>query len=148
VTGAAVGPPGAADGRAVALRTYTDAWVFPLRGGPAEPATADALVEALRGSPLPVPLPDEPQGEAVAWDGRGTLHSGSEARGMSPAAVRAVPGVLAVATATAAPVVEQPAEAPAVQSFPPWLPAAAGAGVLGALLLAGIGAMTLHGRRR
>lgn len=151
ITGGAVGPPGADGGRAVAVRTYTDAWIFPLRSGPdapAGPATGDALVEALRGAPLPVPLPDEPQGEAVALDGRGTLHSATEARGLSPAGVRTVPGVVPAATAAAAPVVEQPTAVPEARSFPPWLPAVGGAAVLGALLLAGVGAMTLHGRRR
>ncbi|WP_060573199.1 MULTISPECIES: hypothetical protein [unclassified Pseudonocardia] len=148
VTGGAVGPPGADGGRVAALRTYTDAWVFPLRPPPDGRVSADALVEALRAAPLPVPLPDEAQGEAVALDGRGTLHSGSEARGLSPAGVRAVPGVATAATAAAAPVVAQPAEVPRTGSFPPWLPAVAGAGVLGVLLLAGIGAMVLHGRRR
>ena len=147
VTGAAVGPPGADGGRAAALRTYTDAWIFPLRD-PAAPVTADALVAALREAPLPVPLPDEAQGEAVALDGRGTLHSASEARGLSPAGIRTVPGALRAATAAAAPVVEQPAEVPATRTFPPWLPAVAGAGGLGVLLLAGVGAMILHGRRR
>lgn len=147
VTGAAVGPPGADGGRAAALRTYTDAWIFPLRD-PAAPVTADALVAALREAPLPVPLPDEAQGEAVALDGRGTLHSASEARGLSPAGIRTVPGALPAATAAAAPVVEQPAEVPATPTFPPWLPAVAGAGGLGLLLLAGVGAMILHGRRR
>ncbi|MEQ3553975.1 hypothetical protein WIS52_26175 [Pseudonocardia nematodicida] len=146
ITGGAVAPPGAT-ARAAALRTYTDAWLFPL---PADrPLTGDVLVEALRGAPMPVPLPDEPQGEAVALDGAGTLHSGTEARGMSPAGVRAVPGAVTAATAPAAPVVAQPAEVPDVpRAYPSWLPAVAGAGVLGVALLAGIGAMIVHGRRR
>ncbi|MFP5071060.1 hypothetical protein ACLFMI_15530 [Pseudonocardia nantongensis] len=145
VTGAAVGPAGSPD-RVAALRTYTDAWLFRLPAG--APADADALVTALRGSPLPVPLPDEPQGEAVALDGQGTLHSGSETRGLTPAAIRVVPGAAAAATAPAAPVVGQPMVAPRVGTVPDWLPAAAGSAVVVVLLLAGAGAMVLHGRRR
>ncbi|MEU6697516.1 hypothetical protein [Pseudonocardia sp. NPDC046786] len=145
ITGGAVGPMAADGGRAAALRTYTDAWLFPLPDGP---VTGDVLVGALGGAPLQVPLPGEPQGEAVALDGRGTLHSATEARGLSPAAIRSVAGAVAAATAPAAPVAAQPAEAPDVPSFPPWLPAAAGMAVVVAVLLAGVGAMALHGRRR
>lgn len=148
ITGGAVGPPGTDGGRVAALRTYTDAWVFPLQAGPAGRVTADTLVAALRGAPLPVPLAGEPQGEAIAFDGGGTLYSGTESRGLAPAGVRAVPGVAAAANAAAAPVVAQPAEVPPARSYPHWLPGAAGAGILGVLLLAGAGAMVLHGRRR
>lgn len=145
VTGGAVGPIGSPD-RVAALRTYTDAWLFPLPSG--VPADADALVTALRGAPLPVPLPDEPQGEAVALDGSGSLYSGSETRGLEPAAIRTVPGAASAAAAPAAPVVVQPAVPPRVGTVPDWLPAAAGSAVVVALLLAGAGAMALHGRRR
>ncbi|WP_125911345.1 MULTISPECIES: hypothetical protein [Pseudonocardia] len=145
ITGGAVGPPDADGGRAAALRTYTDAWLFPLPDGP---VTGDVLVEALRGAPLQVPLPGEAQGEAVALDGRGALHSGTETRGLAPAGIRTVPGAVAAATAPAAPVRAQPAEAPDARSFPPWLPAVAGMAVVVGVLLAGVGAMALHGRRR
>ncbi|WP_224393148.1 hypothetical protein [Pseudonocardia sp. ICBG1293] len=146
VTGGGVSPAGAAGGQAGVLRTYTDAWVFPLP--PGVPATADTLVAALGRAPLPVPLPDEAQGEAIAPDGRGALHSGSEARGPTAAAITVVPGAVGAATAPQAPVVAQPAEVPEYRSYPSWLPAVGGAAAVGVLLLAGAVAMALHGRRR
>ena len=64
ITGGAVSP----DGRRVALRTYADAFEFDV--------PADDLVRAVTdGSPRVIPLPDEPQGESVAYssDGRALL---------------------------------------------------------------------------
>jgi hypothetical protein len=55
VTGGAV----SADGQRVALRTYTDAYVWPLAGSD--------IVGALSGTPVRVPLPDSPQGEAISF---------------------------------------------------------------------------------
>jgi hypothetical protein len=55
VTGGAV----AADGRHLALRTYTDAYVWPLAG--------DDVVGALAAAPVRIPLPDSPQGEAITF---------------------------------------------------------------------------------
>ncbi|MGY1723598.1 hypothetical protein [Blastococcus sp. SYSU DS0533] len=55
VTGGAV----AADGSALALRTYTDAYVWPLTGSD--------VVGALSGEPLRVALPESPQGEAISF---------------------------------------------------------------------------------
>ena len=85
VTGGAV----SADGRVVALRTYTDAWLFavPAEGG---------VVGALRGTPVQVPLPGEPQGEALAFTADGTLLSGSETRGGVAGQLRAVPAAAAL----------------------------------------------------
>lgn len=77
VTGGAV----SADGRTVALRTYTDAYVFPAPDGD--------VVAALGRPPVRIPLPGEPQGEAVAFTPEGALLSASE--GSHP--VRTVPGV-------------------------------------------------------
>src|SRR4051812_14815130 len=54
VTGGAV----SADGQRIALRTYTDAYVWPLVGSD--------VVGALSGEPVRVPLPEAPQGEAIA----------------------------------------------------------------------------------
>jgi hypothetical protein len=59
ITGGAV----AGDGHALALRTYTDAYVWPLVGSD--------VVGALAGTPVRVPLPDSPQGEAVSFTGDG-----------------------------------------------------------------------------
>jgi hypothetical protein len=55
VTGGAV----SADGQRLALRTYTDAYVWTLSG-------AD-VVGALRGTPVRVALPESPQGEAISF---------------------------------------------------------------------------------
>ena len=55
ITGGAV----AADGSALALRTYTDAYVWPLQGSD--------VAGALTGDPLRIPLPESPQGEAISF---------------------------------------------------------------------------------
>jgi hypothetical protein len=55
ITGGAV----AGDGHALALRTYTDAYVWPLVGSD--------VVGALAGTPVRVALPESPQGEAVSF---------------------------------------------------------------------------------
>jgi hypothetical protein len=55
VTGGAVSP----DGRLVALRTYTDAYVWPLSGSD--------VPAALAADPVRVPLPGSPQGEAISF---------------------------------------------------------------------------------
>lgn len=57
ITGGAV----AGDGRALALRTYTDAYVWPLSGSD--------VVGALAGTPVRVALPESPQGEAISFTG-------------------------------------------------------------------------------
>ena len=55
VTGGAV----AADGSALALRTYTDAYVWPLVGSD--------VPAALAAAPVRIALPDSPQGEAISF---------------------------------------------------------------------------------
>ncbi|WP_308252242.1 hypothetical protein [Pseudonocardia sp. KRD291] len=151
ITGAGLSPApsgaSAGDRRVLALRTYTDAWLFPL---PADgvPPDADRLVAALAGAPVAIPLPDEPQGEAVALTADGTLLSGSEARGGRPAAIRTVPGAAAAALAPGAAAQVQPATPPPTRTFPPWLPAVLGGAAVVVLLLGAGVAMTLHGRRR
>jgi hypothetical protein len=55
ITGGAV----AADGSRVALRTYTDAYVWPLSGSD--------VVSALASRPVRIPLPPSPQGEAISF---------------------------------------------------------------------------------
>jgi hypothetical protein len=88
VTGGAV----SADGQRVALRTYTDAYVWPLTGSD--------MVGALSGAPVRVPLPEAPQGEAITFaaNNRDLLVSGE---GL-PTAVTLVPagGALAAAAST------------------------------------------------
>jgi hypothetical protein len=89
-----------------------------------------------------VPLPDEPQGEAIAFTADGTLLSGSEARGGVPGQVRAVAGAVMLAPGGAPPA-PRPSDAPAGQAdipdadapAPEWLPAAIGAGAVVGLLL-------------
>lgn len=143
VTGAAA----TADGRVVALRSYTDAWLFEVPDGD--------LGAALSGVPVRVPLPDEPQGEAVAFTADGDLLSASEARGGVPGELRVVPGAASAAGAPAAPPVEgaapssQAAEpAPVDLDAPPqWLPAVLGGGVAVGLLVVAAAALSWRGRR-
>lgn len=79
VTGAAT----SADGTAIALRTYTDAYLFPMRDGD--------VVAALTEKPVRVPLPNEPQGEAIAFQPDGSLMSGTETgRDNAPQAMNVV----------------------------------------------------------
>jgi hypothetical protein len=137
ITGAAV----TADGTVAAVRTYTDAWLFPVSGGD--------LVAAFNQAPVRVPLPDEPQGEAIAFEPDGTLLSGSETRGGVRGEIRGVAGAAALA-GEAVPVVPLP-PAPEVvpdPGSPPWLPAALGGGAVVGLLLLVTAAASLRGRLR
>lgn len=105
VTGAASMP----DGSVVALRTYTDAYLFPVPDGD--------LAKALSGDPVRVPLPDEPQGEAIAFEPDGTLLSASEGAGTL---VRSVAGAAALA-APPAPTTTVPApDAPRAEASSSW----------------------------
>jgi 1-acyl-sn-glycerol-3-phosphate acyltransferase len=76
----------------VALRTYTDAYVYAAPDG-------DVLA-ALQRQPVRIPLPGEKQGEAIAFDPDGTLLSGSEGVGEP---LRAVRGAAAMAAQSGAP---------------------------------------------
>ena len=138
VTGAAT----SANGRVVALRSYTDAWLYPMVG--------DDILAALAEWPVHVPLPDEPQGEAIAFEPDGTLLSGSEGRGPDAGMVRAVSGAAALAEGAdgAAPTEAPragPAGAPAGDDGPVWVTAVI-AGVV--LVLLGIAALSLRTSRR
>ncbi|MGX7826833.1 hypothetical protein ACTG9Q_17235 [Actinokineospora sp. 24-640] len=88
VTGGAVSP----DGTVVALRTYTEAYLYPAPDGD--------IVAALGREPVRVPLPNEPQGESIAIEPDGTLVSVSEGRGTPVRLVRGVAPVAAEPTAT------------------------------------------------
>ncbi|MFD6895706.1 hypothetical protein ACFWB0_14320 [Rhodococcus sp. NPDC060086] len=68
ITGGAV----SADGTVAAVRTYTDVFLF-------HAPDADIASALDRGPVLRVPVPDEPQGEAVAFTESGDLLTGSEA---------------------------------------------------------------------
>ena len=139
VTGGAM----TADGRIVALRTYTDAWLFAVPDG-------GTVADALRTAPVQVPLPDEPQGEALAFTADGTLLSGSEARSGVDGQLRAVPGAAALTGAAAGrePVAEPTVENDAAEPVPVWRTAAIGAGVLVVILALLALAMARHGARR
>jgi hypothetical protein len=97
VTGGAV----SADGRLLALRTYTDAYVWRLTGSD--------VPRALAATPERIPLPAAPQGEAIAFAGDGRLVVAGEGL---PGAVTAVlvPAALAP-PATSAPHTGAPAAA-------------------------------------
>jgi hypothetical protein len=61
ITGGAVSP----DGRFAVLRTYADAFEFAVSGG-------DVVAAVTTGRARPVAMPDEPQGESVAYSADGT----------------------------------------------------------------------------
>jgi hypothetical protein len=81
-----------ADGSVVALRTYTDAYVYAAPDGD--------VPAALQRTPVRIPLPGEKQGEAIAFDPDGTLISGSEGVGQP---LRTVRGAAALAAQSGAP---------------------------------------------
>lgn len=66
VTGGSV----SASGNIVALRTYTEGYLYRAPGGD--------VPAALRGKPVRIPLPQEVQGEAIAIEPNGTLLSAGE----------------------------------------------------------------------
>ncbi|SCX59831.1 hypothetical protein SAMN03159343_4010 [Klenkia marina] len=134
VTGGAVSP----DGAVLALRTYTDAYVWPLNGSD--------VAGALATAPVRVALPESPQGEAISFagDGRSLLVTGE---GL-PARLAVLPAIGAVAPAAAtAPADGSPADAapaPAGTKLSPWTAGAISV-VAAAVLVAGVG--RLRGRR-
>ncbi|MEV7044897.1 hypothetical protein [Amycolatopsis sp. NPDC051061] len=85
------GGASSADGSVVALRTYTDAYVYSAPDGD--------VPAALQRTPVRIPLPGEKQGEAIAFDPDGTLLSGSEGVGEP---IRAVHGAAASAPSASA----------------------------------------------
>lgn len=87
VTGAASTP----DRSVIALRTYTDAYLYPVPDGD--------VVAALQREPLRIPLPDEQQGEAIAFTDDGTLLSASEGVGTPVRAVAGAADLVSNATA-------------------------------------------------
>ncbi|MGY1772151.1 hypothetical protein [Blastococcus sp. SYSU D00813] len=91
VTGGAV----AADGHALALRTYTDAYVWPLAGSD--------VAAALAAEPVRVALPESPQGEAISFSADGTSLVVASEGLPSTVSVVPVPTVTAPAGATGAP---------------------------------------------
>ncbi|MFI9006273.1 hypothetical protein ACIGNX_03435 [Actinosynnema sp. NPDC053489] len=132
------------DGRVAALRTYTDAYLFPVPDGD--------LAKALEGDPVRVPLANEPQGEAIAFDPDGTLLSASEfgrngtastVRAVAGAAASAVPPAPTTTATTSADAAGDAAPPPAEDQGHPW-PVVGG----GAVALALVGALVRRSRRR
>jgi hypothetical protein len=126
VTGAA----STVDGSVVALRTYTDAYLFPVQDG--------NLLGALGKEPVRVPLPNEKQGEAIAFEPDGSLVSGSEGVGepiriVSGAAVLVSPKPAAAPGGGSSP--GSSAAAPADSNRIPTLPAIGVAAVVVALVI-------------
>ncbi|WP_425388712.1 hypothetical protein [Amycolatopsis jejuensis] len=76
VTGGAT----SADGKVIALRTYTDAYVYAAPDGD--------IAAALQREPVRIPLPNENQGEAIAFEPDGTLLSAGEGSGQPMRAVK------------------------------------------------------------
>jgi hypothetical protein len=106
VTGGAVSP----DGTRIALRTYTDAYVWRADNG-------DVAAALTNGKPTRIPLPPTAQGEAVTFtpDGRSLLTS-TEGR---PAAVHQIPlGPLAAASPSPGPATPAGASAHATSPNP------------------------------
>lgn len=85
VTGGAVSH----DGKVIALRTYTDAYLFPVTDGD--------FVKALDSDPVRIPLPNEEQGEAITFDPDGTLLSASEFGKTTSSTITTVTGAAALA---------------------------------------------------
>ncbi|GAA2675005.1 MULTISPECIES: hypothetical protein [Actinosynnema] len=82
------------DGSVAALRTYTEAYLYPVVDGD--------LVAALGREPVRVPLPDEAQGEAIAFEPDGALLSASEfGDGGAFSVVRSVAGAVDAVEAAA-----------------------------------------------
>lgn len=138
VTGAAQSP----DRTKVVVRTYSDAYEFDVSGG-------DVVAALTRGQPRITPLPQEPQGEAIAYtpDGSAFLTlSEKPAGGKNPVLLRYSP--VAAATPTAAtPTGAEPTGGSAAGSptaadsawrvMSTWGPLAAALGAAGVLLMAG-----------
>jgi hypothetical protein len=120
VTGAA----SSLDGTAIALRTYTDAYLFPVEDGD--------VVAALAAKPVRVPLPNEAQGEAIAFQPDGSLVSGSETgRDDVPQPINVVAGAAQLVAPKPPPGTSKPEPASNVSGTPeqkeglPAIPAAA-----------------------
>jgi hypothetical protein len=130
VTGGAVN----ADGTVVALRTYTDAYLYPAPDGD--------LLAALKRDPVRIPLADEKQGEAIAFDPDGSLVSGSEGVGQPIRVVAGAAALVAPKATNAAAVGSTSGNAPGGKDGLPLLPAA-----LVSVFLVGCVALVVHRRR-
>jgi hypothetical protein len=89
----ATGAGMSADGTLLAVRTYTDAYLWPV-GDDRIGTALDRIGAALRRPPVRVPLPAQPQGEGIAVDGHALLID-SEQRGSAVYRVPLTEAVLA-----------------------------------------------------
>ena len=132
VTGGAV----SRDGRLIALRTYTDAYVWPLGGSD--------VVGALARTPRRIALPVEPQGEAVSFTeddaalvvGSETVPSDIDLVPLPPAASAARPAAgpgVAATGKTGVPTLNAALIAAGVATWPSGWPARSAAAVAGAV---------------
>ena len=134
VTGGAVN----ADGTVVALRTYTEAYLFSAPDGD--------IAAALARKPVRVSLPNEEQGEAIAFDSDGSLLSGTEGKN-SP--IRAIEGAVDLARSQGGGQSTDPTTPSSSTQAQP--PAENGTSSVGALAVAGllaIGVVVFFSRRR
>lgn len=137
VTGGANAP----DGTRVVLRTYADAYEFPVAGG-------DVVRAIATGTPRVVPLPGEPQGESITYDRDGVslLTVSEQATAAQPVVIRYPGPAIAARRSTGTP--RGPASAAAGAAPVPV------STVVGAVGLAGLGLAALiavavgRGRRR
>jgi hypothetical protein len=137
ITGGANAP----DGSRVVLRTYADAYEFAVTGG-------DVVRAITTGTPRAIPLPDEPQGESIAYDRDGSsLLTMSEQTGpvvLRYPLPRPSPRPSVPATRAAA---GKAAEAARARRSGPSMPLVAGAAGLTAIGLAALVAVGVLGRR-
>ncbi|MBW4722274.1 esterase-like activity of phytase family protein [Saccharothrix obliqua] len=120
------------DGKVAALRTYTDAYLFTVPD--------NDLVKALESTPVRIPLPDEPQGEAIAFEPDGTLLSASEFDRQPDSVIRAVPNAALAApqpttTTQPPPTTEAQPEPPPAENRALWPVIGGGAAALALLAL-------------
>jgi hypothetical protein len=141
LTGGATAP----DGTKVALRTYADAFEFPVTGG-------DVIAAVTTGTPVTTALPDEPQGESLAYTADGaSLLTVSETAGAPPGTkprISRYPSALHhTATATRAASPARP-DAPAAAAGPRQTSAATRIAAAGAIVLVLLTLALIRRRRR
>jgi hypothetical protein len=140
VTGGAV----SADGKVVALRTYTDAYLYSAPDGD--------IAAALGREPVRVPLPNEPQGETIAFEPDGTLLTGSEGVGQPIRTIAGATGMVSPKPqgggnpATSGGTAGDTNAAPATEDsgLPTWLAVVVG----GVVVLGGLAFMARKGKAR
>ena len=139
VTGGAV----SADGHVIAVRTYTDVYLYSAPDGD--------VLKALKGTAVRVPLANEEQGEAIAFQPDGTLISGGEGD-TSPIHVVAGAASLAAPKTSSSPSSDSPAAQAKKAGTPPAgdsdLPMPVIIGIAAGALLLMLLVLGLRSRRR